>query len=106
MVAGASKEEGREVYSAALEVEPRGVAKRTTVTLEDDVMGLLKNQVRLTGKTFKSVVNDALRAGLAHGSTQLSSSFTVVPKDLGARQGCEFDDIAGLIETAEGPQHR
>jgi len=60
------------------------VAKRTTVTLEDDVMGLLKNQVRLTGKTFKSVVNDALRAGLAHGSAQLSSSFTVVPKDLGA----------------------
>ncbi len=82
------------------------MAKRTTLTLEDDVMELLKNQVRLTGKTFKSVVNDALRAGLAHASTQLSSSFTVVPKDLGARQGIEFDDIAGLIETVEGPQRR
>ncbi len=69
-------------------------------------MGLLKGETRRTGKSFKSVVNDALRAGLNPGTAQPPRPFTVTPKGLGLREGVNLDDIAGLIENLEGPQHR
>jgi hypothetical protein len=37
---------------------------RTTVTLEPDVQALLREASLRTGKPFKRVLNDALRAGL------------------------------------------
>ena len=37
---------------------------RTTLTLDDDVAALLQQAVRQTGRSFKEVVNDALRTGL------------------------------------------
>lgn len=37
---------------------------RTTLTIDDDVAALLQQAVRQTGRSFKEVVNDALRAGL------------------------------------------
>jgi hypothetical protein len=37
---------------------------RTTVTLEDDVQTLVKEHSLRTGKPFKRVLNDAVRAGL------------------------------------------
>lgn len=69
-------------------------------------MDLLKGETRRTGRSFKSVVNDALRAGLDTGTTQPPRPFTVTPKDLGLREGVDLDDIAGLIGNLEGPQHR
>ncbi|MBA2273088.1 MAG: DUF2191 domain-containing protein [Actinobacteria bacterium] len=82
------------------------MAKRTTLTLEDDVMSLVRGEARRTGQSVKSVVNDALRVGLNHGSSQTPRTFTVAAKDLGLRPGIDLDDIAGLIENLEGPQHR
>lgn len=38
---------------------------RTTLTLDDDVIALLKRAERERGLSFKQVVNDALRRGLA-----------------------------------------
>lgn len=38
---------------------------RTTLTLEPDVEGLIRETVYRSGKTFKQAVNDAVRAGLA-----------------------------------------
>ena len=38
---------------------------RTTLTLEDQLAKALKNAAHRTGKPFKQVVNDTLRAGLA-----------------------------------------
>ncbi len=69
-------------------------------------MGLVKGETRRTGRSFKSVVNDALRAGLDPGATQPPRPFTVTPRDLGLREGVDLDDIAGLIDNLEGPQHR
>ena len=40
---------------------------RTTLTLEDQLAKALKNAAHRTGKPFKQVVNDTLRAGLAAG---------------------------------------
>ena len=37
---------------------------RTTLTLDDDVADALRQQMRLQDKTFKQVVNDALRRAL------------------------------------------
>lgn len=37
---------------------------RTTVTLEPDVQRLLKDAERRSGRPFKQVLNDAVRAGL------------------------------------------
>lgn len=40
---------------------------RTTVTLEPDVQAMLREVSLRTGKPFKRVLNDALRAGLKPG---------------------------------------
>ena len=37
---------------------------RTTVTLDDDVQRLLKEAAHHSGRPFKQVLNDAVRAGL------------------------------------------
>ena len=38
---------------------------RTTLTIEDEIARRLKEIAYQTGRTFKSVVNDSLRAGIA-----------------------------------------
>jgi plasmid stability protein len=37
---------------------------RTTLTIEDDLARALKRRAQETGRSFKSLVNEALRAGL------------------------------------------
>ena len=41
---------------------------RTTLTLDEQIAKALKNAVHRTGKSFKQVVNETLRAGLAADS--------------------------------------
>lgn len=43
---------------------------RTTVTLDPDVQRLLKEAEHRSGRPFKQVLNDAVRAGLGRGSTK------------------------------------
>jgi hypothetical protein len=43
---------------------------RTTVTLDPDLHRLLKDAERRSGKPFKQVLNDALRAGLGRRSAK------------------------------------
>lgn len=78
------------------------MSQRKTVTLDDDVVARLKRKIRGTGRSFKEVVNAALRAGL---DIHLHE-FVVKPHDLGLRSGMEIDDIGGLIERIEGDGHR
>ena len=44
---------------------------RKTVTLDDDLNQLIREEMRMSGRTFKQVVNDALRRGFA-ASEELS----------------------------------
>jgi hypothetical protein len=81
------------------------VSKRTTLTLEDDVAQRLLEESRRTGKSFKDVVNEALRAGLNPGPSRLPP-FKIAARDMGLRPGFDLDDIEGLIERLEGPRHR
>ena len=39
---------------------------RTTLTIDDNVARQLEEIVHRSGKSFKAVVNDALRAGIEH----------------------------------------
>lgn len=63
---------------------------RTTLTLDDDLADLLKMQSRLQGRSFKQVVNDALRRGMTPGSqgTELPP-FRVVPNRSGLVAGVD-----------------
>ena len=81
------------------------MSKRTTLTLEDDVAAGLDWEVRRTGKPFKTVVNEAIRRGLDHRSKR-RTKYRVKARNLGLRAGMELDDIHGLIERIEGPDHR
>jgi hypothetical protein len=74
---------------------------RTTLTLDDDVVAKLPSEVRRTGKSFRHVVNEALRASFCRRRT--STRFKVKPKDLGGDQpGVNLDKICDLLEL-EGP---
>lgn len=44
---------------------------RTTVTLEPDIEGLLRGEVRRTGASFKEVLNQAVRRALGPGSRKV-----------------------------------
>jgi hypothetical protein len=80
---------------------------RTTLTLDDDVAAKVKLESRRTGRSFKQVVNEALRRGLAERRTTRAQAFTIRPRDLGnLRPGLQLDSIAELLEQVEGPVHR
>jgi hypothetical protein len=81
---------------------------RTTLTLEDDVAAKLKAESRRSGRSFRDVVNETLRRGLAHGHGRgTGQAFKVTIHDLGnLRPGLSLDNIAELIEQTEGPLHR
>lgn len=81
---------------------------RTTLTLDEDVAGKLRSEVRRSGRSFREIVNDTLRRGLASRRAAKSwAPFKVVTRSLGAlRPGLALDSVADLLEQAEGPQHR
>jgi hypothetical protein len=53
---------------------------RTTLTLDDDVVKLLEDEVHRVRKPFKQVVNDAIRRGLSPGrAPRVSARYRVSP---------------------------
>jgi hypothetical protein len=81
---------------------------RTTLTLDEDVAAKLQSLMRRTGRTFRDVVNETLRRGLARPvAGPPREPFRVKARDLGPlRLGLSLDNIAQLIERVEGPLHR
>ena len=82
------------------------MGRRTTLTLEDDVADRLLEESRRTGKTFKDVVNEAIRAGLDRRASSDLPPFKVVARDMGLKPGFDLDDIEGLLDRIEGPHRR
>ena len=82
------------------------MSQRTTLTLEDDVAARLRDAARESGRSLKAVVNDAIRAGLDSGASRDRLPFRVVARPMGLRPGIDLDDISGLLERLEGPEHR
>jgi hypothetical protein len=82
---------------------------RTTLTLDEDVASRLKAEVRRSGRPFRTVVNEYLRAGLSsrRRARPAEPPFEVRARDLGAlRPGLSLDNIGDLLEATEGPLHR
>lgn len=80
---------------------------RTTITLDDDVSANLKEAMRKSGKPFKVVVNDALRAGLLVQHTARNRQpFKIPTFNMGLKPGYSLDKPWDLIEEIEGPGYR
>lgn len=76
---------------------------RTTLSLDEDVAAKLKAEVRRTGRSFKEIVNQALRLGLAaRKALGPRRRFEVRARALGHRRGLDYDRTSELIEQIEG----
>jgi hypothetical protein len=76
---------------------------RTTLTIDDDVAALLKQEIRKSGEPFKQVVNRALRLGLTGPKSVTRKPFKVKPFNLGLPH---FTKVEELLEQLEGPDYR
>ena len=75
---------------------------RTTLTLESDVARELKEETRRSGRTFKRVVNEALRAGLATQRLKPARRYRLRPASLGGvLPGIDLDRALRLAEVLE-----
>ena len=76
---------------------------RTTLTLDDDLAEALNRAARLTGRSFKAVVNDTLRRGLAEsGSGTLGlEPFVVEPQSCGWMPGIDPLRLNQLVDALE-----
>jgi len=71
------------------------------------VAAQLKAEARRTGRPFKELVNEFLRAGMARAAApRKAARFTIKTRNLGALQpGVSLDNIGALLEQIEGPEH-
>lgn len=83
------------------------VAMRTTLTLEKDVAARLAQTARKRRMSFKTVVNEALRAGLAIIDTPSPPvTFRTIGFDLGPSLIGSLDDVEGVLARVEGEAHQ
>ncbi len=74
--------------------------ERTTITLEADVAERLRDEVHRSGRSFKEVVDRAIRAGL--DARPEPPPFVVQARPLGLRPGLSYDSVETLLEEIEG----
>ncbi|HEX3948257.1 MAG TPA: hypothetical protein VHW95_00235 [Steroidobacteraceae bacterium] len=81
---------------------------RTTLTLDEDVAAKLKAESRRTGRPFKVIVNEFLRAAMARRkAAQAATPFRVKVLDMGGPlEGRSYDDIGALLDEVEGAERR
>lgn len=77
---------------------------RTTLTLDDDLAAVLKEQARLTDRPFKEVVNDALRRGLSPALAQVEPDYRVRPHDSALRAGVDLLRLNQLNDSLEASE--
>jgi hypothetical protein len=75
---------------------------RTTLTLDDDLAGLLKQRAQELGVPFTEAVNNAIRAGLGdRASAQRGPAPKVIPHSFGFRPGVDLDKLGQLADELE-----
>jgi hypothetical protein len=78
---------------------------RTTLTLDDDVHRELETACRRDKRTFRAVVNEALRAGLLALEQKPGrpvEAYRTEPVSLGRPRLPDLDNIAEVLALAEG----
>ena len=80
---------------------------RTTLTLDADVAAKARRGAAKLGKSFKEVINAALRVGLDQLlKPPAAKPYHTEARPMGLRQGISYNNIAELIARAEGKDHR
>jgi hypothetical protein len=75
---------------------------RTTLTIDDDLAGLLKRSARELGLPFKDVVNRTLRAGFGEqAKPRRSAAPRTIPHAFGFRPGVDLDKLNQLVDELE-----
>ena len=73
------------------------------MTIDDDVAGLLQQEMRRSSTTLKETVNKALRSGLlAANRPAQPKPYVIRPRALGLPPGLSYDNVAELLEQIEG----
>lgn len=75
---------------------------RTTVTLDPDVVQLLRHATHGSQQNFKAALNDGLRRGLAHHAPAASvAPFVVQARPMGLRVGVDPARLHDLADDLE-----
>ena len=76
---------------------------RTTLTIDDDLGRALRETARLNGRSFKSVVNEALRRGIAVGEKPAAprEPFRVESAPMGFAPGVDEFKLNQLVDELE-----
>ena len=75
---------------------------RSTLTIEDDLAGLLKQRSKELGKSFKEVVNQAIRKGLQVDELPMNNSSVVTrTHSFGTRPGLDWGRLNQLADELE-----
>ena len=75
---------------------------RTTLTLDDDLAALLRQQAATLGVSFKEMVNRALRAGLSREMAPRDvPAPKTIPHSFGFRPGVDPDKLNQLADELE-----
>ena len=75
---------------------------RTTLTLDDDLAGLLKRRARKLGISFKEAVNRSIRAGLGEAvAARPQPTPKTMPHSFGFRPGIDLDKLGQLVDELE-----
>jgi len=75
---------------------------RTTLTLDDDLAGLLRRRARALGVPFKEAVNRAIRAGLGETATVKRGAVPkTIPHSFGFKPGIDLDKLNQLVDELE-----
>ena len=75
---------------------------RTTLTLDRDVALALRRVARESQRSFKHVVNEAIRAGLSRAEPARRRRYRLKPQSLGGvRPGFNLDKALQLAATLE-----
>jgi hypothetical protein len=78
---------------------------RITVTLDLDVAAALRREVRVSGESFRAVVNDRLRLSL-NLPRGLAAGPNFVWREPGLTTGLMFESTSALTEHLDGPYAR
>jgi len=83
-------------------VAPMMSIMRTTLTIDDDLAGLLQRRARETGLSFKETVNRAIRAGLGQAALpHAGAAPKTIPHAFGFRPGIDTDKLGQLADELE-----
>ena len=80
---------------------------RTTITIDNDVLERARSISTKLCTTFKTVINEALRAGLENMEQPVKRRpYKTKPRKMGLKAGRNIDNIQELLAQIEGEDCR